>query len=223
MKILILTLAFVTLATCFKPVNAGEVSVNFIQRSMVTCDDDFCASDWEGFQINYQKNDSYLFISQEQANVSPNSALAFVYEMTGIGFGVKNKLTPTISFVGQIGYYFIENSWGHQQRFNESLHYYINDKYIHSNGRLGYYHSTDFQVINSNAFGATAGIEMNYPLTKSLTLNMGLGYRAMKIDERFIMRRPEWIEKFGEGQWWETHTTRDYGSFDSRVGITYAF
>ncbi len=220
MKLLILILTTSVMATCFKPVNAGELSLSLTQKSLNTTDDVFSTDLWVGAQVSYQPENSnwYYFLSKEIVEVSPIYK-AWEYDMTGLGIGTKFKLTPKISLFAQAGYYFVKNSWGPRKReFNEGIYYYLNRRFCCEQNEHSNLWFKDYSVKNDNAVGWTIGLEMTQPINKNWKIGFVASYRAIKIHEE--------INGYAydhESGWWQHITDRNYSSTNMGIILTYAF
>lgn len=218
MKILILIMMF-TMATCFKPVNAAEYSLHVSEKFRNVNEDLYSTGTWLGLEFKYQPDNSdiYYFISTEHIAVVAKMR-AFNYDMTGFGVGKRYQVAKNIRVFGQAGYYLIDNSWGAKKReFNEGLYYYLNDRWIHSNGG-GYLVFDEYGVENKNTFGGTIGIEFSHKLSKNIDFSMIFSKRFMKIREKLAGYRDAW-----NGGSWEFNSDRDYSTTDYSLGINYVF
>ena len=219
MKLLIILTMMAAMATCFKPVNAGELSLSLTQKSLTTADDVFSTNLWVGAQISYQPDDSnwYYFVSKELVEVSPIYK-AWTYDMTGFGIGTKFKLTPKISLFAQGGYYIVKNSWGARKRqFNEGIYYYLNQRFYGAQS-TSYNWFKDYSVANDNAIGWTIGLEMVQPINKNWNIGFITSYRVIKIHEEI-----NGYAYSGEAGWWQHITDRNYSSTNMGIILTYAF
>lgn len=201
---------------------ASEIDVQLLTRSYTTDSDMYQRGQSTGVQVSYiPKDKGYTFISYETVDVLPKG-YAFTHKMIGVGAGSKYKLTENISLFGQAGYYFIKNSWGNRKRqINEGLHYYLNDRFIHSN-RGDYLNFQEYEVNNDDAIGGTIGVNMNYDLTKSFNVGMVFSYRIMKIKEEVRGYRDAWdYDKTGAA--WEFSVVRDYSSINFGLKTDYRF
>lgn len=201
---------------------AGELDLKMITSSFISDDDNYQRGESNGIQLTYVPNKSfYLFTSFETINVYMTDK-AFDYSLLGVGFGHKIKLTKHINAFGQLGYYFIKNSWGARKReFNEGLLYYLNSRYANYNAETKYTSFQEFEVRNDNTFGGVVGIEMVYPITKNFNSTMSLSYRHMKIKEKVIGYRDAWANDVNHN--WQFGTVRNYSSINFGVGLNYQF
>lgn len=195
----------------------GEIDFSVIQRNLASSTENHKTSEWEGVQISYGQK-RYGFISYEKANITPLGGV-FDYHMLGVGLGNKINLSDDIRLFGQLGYYFINNSWGERRReFNEGMYYYINDRYSHSG--KGYFIGFDeYGVKNSNALAGTIGVEMDFPLVDNLKTSISLSYRHMKIKEEWHAYLDEW-DFDSTGQNWETGATRNYSTINLSITVS---
>ena len=220
MKLLIILTMIAAMATCFKPINAGELSLSLTQKALDGTDDVFGTDLWVGAQVSYQPDNSdwYYFASKEVVEVSLIYK-AFEYDMTGFGVGTKFKLTPNISLFGQVGYYIVKNSWGDRKREdNEALLYYINRRFDGFQRNFDSYLFKDYSVKNDNALGWTVGIEMMRPINKNWKAGFVASYRMMKIHEEINGYAYD-----GERGWWQAIADRNYTSKNAGFIVTYAF
>ena len=204
-------------------VSAGTLSTQVFTATRIADDDMFQVGGWHGIQFSYQPDNtlSYSFISYEKLAVYPKGK-AFDYTMLGLGVGSKYKLTKNIKLFGQVGYYFVKNSFGKRKsKFNEGIYYYLNDRYIHSGGG-NYYSFDEYEVENDNTYGGTIGIEMNYPITKKLSADFVFSYRIMTIKESVRGFRKAW-DAACYPCWWEFGVNRNYSSTNFGVNMNYQF
>lgn len=223
MKILILIIAFMTLATCLKPINAEEFEFNFKHMSDHAADNDFRFTSWRGFEVKYLPDEEslYYFASAEEARVfmaSPSFKMSFL----GIGVGVKKPVTDSVNVYGQLGYYFIKPDT--EGRFKceegsckhfESLYYGVNKKWgsVHAGDPVWF---NEHQIKTTDAYGITLGAEVIHPLTKNLDLNFGAEWRAMS----FTVLINSWYE----GQPWPWMSSfKGFSSTNYKVGLNYRF
>ena len=226
MKLLIL-LAFMTLATCFKPIHA-DVEVSMKTFSDTSGDSYFKLQSWNGVEIKYQpeKDSLYYFVSYEEARVhflSPSFGMDFI----GLGVGFKTAVTNKINLYGQVGYYISDTAVRGRFRCDrgaysvwESLHYAMNHKWGPTHHGYKQYFD-EYEVDSTNGFGITVGAEFLHPLTKNLDLNFGIEWRAMSYDLIVNAMYDPW--NYDEtGARWET-TFKGTDSTNFKVGLNYAF
>ena len=221
---MIVTLA-VVLATCFKPLHADEFEVNFKHMSDHVADNEFRFTGWRGIEVKYLPDEEslYYFVSSEEARVfmaSPSFDMSF----TGLGIGFKAPITRKINFYGQVGYYFIKP--GREGRFNceqgschewESLYYGLNKKWISTHNHRVYFN--EYELKSTDGYGLTLGTELVHPLTKDLSLNFGVEWRAMS----FTVDVNGWYEGYvGESRVWES-SFKGFSSTNYKVGLIYKF
>lgn len=224
MKLLIL--AFMTLATCFKPVNA-DVEINMKHFSDTSGDSYFKLISWRGVEVKYLQDDGfYYFLSHEEARIhflSPSFGMTF----TGFGFGIKQAVTNKINVYGQLGYYVTDTAVRGRFRCDrgacsvwESLHYAMNHKWGPThNGYKQYF--DEYEVDSTNAYGVTVGAELLHPLTKDIDLNFGVEWRAMSYTLLVHGMYDPW--NYDEtGARWET-SFRGTDSTNFKVGLNYKF
>jgi len=208
-------LIFVLFLFCVN-VFAGELSFSVGQRSMNLGEDDYNVEDWNYIQISYQPDGSkfYYFVSREEAEVAP-AYFVWTYTMTGLGVGTRANITKNIRFFGQLGYYKIDNDFGHKANTNsEGTDYFFNSKFngLQSTGK--WISWTDIQVENDNAFGGTFGIEILQPLSENITVGYSVSHRLIKINEEYNVRKPAW---------WAVSPNRDYSSTNFSINLNYNF
>ncbi len=198
---------------------AGEVSVQLTQFSRIADGDTSQTSNWNGVQVDYKlDNGVYIFGGKEKATIHLMGE-AFSYDITSIGFGTKFNISERVRLFGQVGYYFVDNSWGSEIRRekNEALIYYLNDKFS-NNGQIQNFDA--FSVDNENTFGGTAGIEIVQPITKNLSAGFVFSHRNMKIKEIVHGYNDAW--RFHEtGENWEYGVSRNYSSFNFGISFNY--
>ena len=225
MKILILTLAFMTLVACFKPIHAEEFEFSLKHMSDHAADNEFRFTGWRGIEVKYQPSEEslYYFASSEEARVfmaSPSFNMSF----TGLGFGFKKPVSTNINIYGQIGYYFIKPDPGGRFKCEqgscdswESLYYGLNKKWISTHNHRVYFN--EYEIKSSDAYGITIGTELIHPLTKDLNLNFGVEWRAMS----FTVDVNGWYDNsVGESRVWES-SFKGFSSTNYKVGLNYAF
>ena len=223
MKTLILLFLFSTLATCWKPINAGELSLSLGQRSMNIADDEYSVGDWNFIQLSYQPDNSkiYYFLSQEEAEVSPKYNV-FTYTMQGFGVGSRYKVNNNIRFFGQIGYYKVKNDFGKRDGYiSEGLLYYLNTRFYGAGNDGDYHVWRSYEVKSRDTFGGTIGVEFTQSLTKNITAGFSLSHRMIKIKQSLhAYWTPEIHRRGGE---WTQQDNKDYSSTDFAVTINYEF
>ncbi len=210
-----MTLALLLLTS----VAQAEVSVDLISHSRLTDDDAYQTTVWYGVQISYHKDDSYLFISQEQTRIVPIWG-AYDLKMTGLGVGITHELTPYVRLFAQVGYYFVSTNPSGRHDWNEGLYYYFNSRYGFS--MEGTPFNFDSYLIEvDDTIAASIGIEIDKPITGRLSVGFSLGYRSMRISEYLRVDRQVWLDA-GVG-WWEQGIDRNFSSLDYAISFNYKF
>jgi hypothetical protein len=215
MKILIIATLSIILATCLKPIHAGELSVSLGQRAMSAGEDIYSVEDWNYIQLTYQPDESnfYYFVSHETAEVAP-SYFVWTYTMTGLGIGTRANITKNIRLFGQVGYYIIKNDWGHKKDiYSEGLNYYFNTRFYDLNS-TDWHRFTEAKVENNNPIGGTIGIEILQPITKDITAGFSISHRMLRINEEVNVKGTTW---------WAVSPNRDYSSTNFGVSLNYTF
>ena len=190
-------------------------------------DDSFYAGDWTGLELSYQfdKSPWYVFGGYEETGVYAGGR-AWDYTFLGLGVGLRHKVSDHINIFGQMGYYFVENSWGDPRReMNEALHYYMNERWNQSlDGPYDtgtYYMFDTYEVKNSDTIGISVGLDITYPISKNLEAGFLLSYRYMNINEYIAVYRDAWDE--ANVGWWELSRSHDYSSFNTGLTLNYTF
>ena len=223
MKLLILTIAFMTLTTCLKPINAVEV--NFKSLVDHASQGEFRLEQWEGIELKFKQDDFYYFASYETAKATI-AAPMFDYNIYGAGFGFDNKLTDKFRVYGQAGYYVPDTSL--KGRFKcvnyscgEGLYYGLNQKWagLHSNGLVQF---DEFEVNTKGGYGITFGGEMTHNVSKSINLVIGVEYRVLDITTEIHGMSPVFGDYDVNGQRWETQY-KGISSTNYKVGLEYKF
>jgi len=203
----------------------AEVQVNLMKMVRLSNDDNFYTGDWSGIELSYQFKNSpwYVYGGYEETGVYAGGRI-WDYTFKGVGFGMKHKLSDHVNVFGQIGYYFVENSWGGRRaEFNEAGHYYLNS--LWQNSLPGpydtgdYYVFDEFEVKNSDTIGVSVGMEIDYPLSKNWNAGFMVAYRYMNIDEYVAGYRDEWPD----GEHWELIRSHDYSSLNLGITVDYQF
>lgn len=226
MKILILlALALNIAAACFRPIHAGELSVEVFQASRMADDDMYQTGRWYGVQVSYGSED-YIFISQEKFAVIPLWGIGNM-TMTGAGVGVKHKLTDRLSIFGQIGYYFVkhENEGRHDMDIynssaTEGMEYYFNTRY--SALTSNYISFDEYEIDYDDTISGSVGIEYVKTLSEGMNIGFSLSYRSMKIRELLRVMNDAW-DYDNTGACWEQKITRDYSSINYGIKLNYVF
>jgi hypothetical protein len=211
-----IVLFLLILAFYLNTTQAGEISAQIYQASQISSSDDK-VNGWQGLQVSYRfDNDIYVFGSTEDARVYPRGH-AWDYGIDGLGIGIKKPVHKYLNVFGQIGYYFVSNSYDSKRHNrNEGIGYYLNGKY--SNGRSVRF--DEYSIENDNTIAGAFGLELVYPITKSWTTGVSLSYRLMKIRRTVRGYRDVWdYDKTGEA--WEDGSSQDYSSLN--LGIYFAY
>lgn len=203
---------------------AGELGVKVTQHSRIADDDMYQVGGWEGLEINYRPTDSsgFIFASIEEARIYPKGNSHNI-TLAGVGVGIKHNLGKHFSVFGQFGYYFVKNNWGNRREFNESAHYYLNDRWKDSIRHGDYYNFDSIEIDHENTFAGTIGFELNYPITQRLSANMGVSYRNMKVRELIRGKRDEWTKYHHPDASWEFDISRNMSTLNYSLGLTYRF
>ncbi len=199
---------------------AGEFSVKLKQFSHTAGTDDFDARGWGGLELSYKPDntDTFYFVSQERAAIY-TTGKAYDLDMTGIGFGFKPQITKKIRAFAQVGYYFIDNSWGDRRRgFNEGLHQGFNKWYA------GVYDNwIDFQeytVKTEDTLGGEFGVEYTHNFTKNFTIGLSYSKRIMNVRIHHQAFRDVWDDRYS---YWENQSNRNLGSDIFGASLSYLF
>ena len=212
------------MATCFKPVNAGELSFSTGKRSMNIADDTYSVGDWNYIKISYQPDNSnfYYGLSHEIAEVSP---IYFTHklDLKGLFVGIKTNITKNVRLFANVGYYIVKNDFGGRQRKNvEGYRYYINSRF-YGLASKDYYLFDEYELITSdNTFGGEIGIEITQPINDKWSVGYSVSHRILKINETINAYKDEWTLQ-SPLFYWQQPTTRDYSSTSFGVNINYAF
>ena len=203
----------------------AQVQVNLMKMVRLSNDDAFYTGDWTGIELSYQFKDSpwYVYGGYEKTGVYAGGRI-WDYTFKGLGVGMRHNVSDHINIFGQVGYYFVSNSWGgRRNEFNEAGHYYLNSLWQESlpgpydSGT--YYVFDEFEVRNSDTIGISVGLEVDYPISKNWNAGFLVAYRYMNIEEYIAGYRDEWA---GIG-WWELGRSHDYSSLNLGVTIDYRF
>ena len=208
-------------------VQAGEVGVRLTDWSRLADDNVYQVGNWQGIQLDYTfDNDLYIFGSHETAQVIPLWPIGDL-SMTGIGFGVKHDITPRFRFYGQVGYYFVshENEGRHPIDMgsgdaSEGMWMYMNHQYSYLPGFIWDFDTYEIQY--ENTFSGIIGIDYTHPVGKSSEVTFGISYRALRMDETFIVERDEWNYPVTLNRW-EQMVSRNYGALGLSLGYNYTF
>lgn len=204
-------------------VNAGELSISLGQKSLNNAEDIYSVNDWNGMQISYQPDNSnfYYFLSQEEAEVSPNY-FVWTYSMTGLGIGTRKNISKNIRLFGQIGYYKIKNDFGKKRGLSEGLYYYLNRRWYGAGNQDEFHYFDEYEVINSDSFGGTIGVEILQPITEKITAGFSISHRLIKVKESITGYKDEWNYAKTGGAW-RYSPNRDYSSTDFNINLNYKF
>ncbi len=218
--ILIWTVAAALLYLNVKSIIASEVSVKVTSHSFLS--DGFRRAVGNGVQLSYTpKQNGYVFLSHDKIGIYPLGK-AFDLTLQGVGFGAKFKVHKYFSVYGQLGYYFVQNSYGGRsdklnegmlQAFNFKFHPFMNGEGIEFD---------QYEVFTKNTFGGTVGFNMDYPVTKNFNLNIGLSLRIIKYFQEMRAFKKEWNYE-ETGQRWEVGGSQNISSFGLTAGGTYRF
>lgn len=195
----------------------ADISIELTQRSGQS-DEIFGTGKWNHLQISYGDN-FYVFGSTEEWEVNYFGGNAFNYLANGIGFGLKKELTDGVKMFGQVGYYFIDNSWGRRREHNEPLHAFANTTWSEIDGHPQLVFQT-YEVENDDAPGVTFGLEMTHPITKSTSVGFVMSYRYLMINETIAAEWDAWDYE-NTGTRLESVINRNYSSIN--VGINLEF
>jgi len=226
MKLLILlTLIASVMAICLKPVYADTWSSSIHESSALKSDDEYSVGAWHGIQFSYAPNDKgYFFISQEKMEIV-TTGHAFDFYLTGLGVGNSVKISENFSIFGQVGYYIVKNSIGSRRDdsiSNESLSYYLWKRYsflgVPYPGRFD-----GFSLGSKDTIAGTIGVNMHYPVTKSLSLDLNTSFRLLKITQNINGYRHEWDGPGCPGCKFVAEGHIDYSSINYGFGLTYVF
>ncbi len=224
MKILIILTITLAMATYFKPVNAGELSVSTGQRSMNTADDTYSIGDWNYLKIAYQPDNSnfYYGLSHETAEVSP-IYFTHTLDLKGLFVGIKTKPNKNIRIFADIGYYLVEDDFGGRQRKHiEGFYYYLNERFYGADFNKYYYFNEYSLETSGSAFGGTIGVEIIQPINDKWSVSLSASHLILKINEIITGYRDEWTAK-NLGWSWQQQTVRDYSSTSFGLSVNYAF
>jgi len=120
-------------------------------------------------------DDKYLFLAAEQIHECPDYC-GVTFNLAGLGIGNHINL-GLVRLFGQIGWYYAKNTTN-SQPYNENIYYYMVNRF--NAGKPMTFQS--YRVDNSNAIGATVGIE--FPLTKSI--NLEFSYRHLQMWTNYV-------------------------------------
>jgi len=220
MKILILVTLSVVLATCLKPIHAGELSVSTGLRSMNTADDVYSIGYWNYLKVSYQPEDSgfYYGLSHETAEVRPIYYTHSV-SLTGLFVGIKTNVTQNVRLFANVGYYIVKNNFGGKQRKHvEGFYYYLNDRF----GGAPYVFDEYDLITSKDTVGAEIGIEITQPINDNWSVGFTASHRLLKISETIAGYRDDWTAI--NSTWkWQQQSIRDYSSTDFGVGVNYDY
>lgn len=216
MKLTSSILIIILFGTLAWNVQAGEFSTSVGQRSMDAGDDSFTVVKWDFARAIYKLTNSnfYFGISQEEAEVAPVSYFSWTYGIKGLFAGIESDLTKNISFFAHLGLYIIDNDMDKNSDVPEGVGYYFDSKFKGATAKS----FDQVTLINSNAFGGTAGIKLIQPITKNLKLGFSISKRLLKINETLSVRFKQNHDWF-----WEVQSNRDYSSTNFAMNVTYAF
>ena len=205
---------------------AAEIEVQALQMSRMADDDTYQVGGWRGIQLNYVfDNEAYIFAGHEVAEIIPLWGIGRM-NLTGVGGGIKHKLTDKISVFAQVGYYMIsqENEGRHRMDgthgASEGMEYYFNAKYGFTSPT--YVHFDEYQIEYEDTFGGAFGVQLVQPITKNMDLGFIMSYRAMKIKETLRVMKDEW--NYDTTGWcWEQGINRNYSSMNFGISLDYEF
>jgi hypothetical protein len=225
MKILIIAALSIILATCFKPIHAGEISIESFQATRIADDDMYQTGRWLGIQASYGEDD-YVFISQEKLTPIPLWGMGNI-TMTGLGVGTKHKLTDRLSIFGQIGYYFVKHENEGRHRTDsayssgaEGISYYFNTRYSALSN--SYVHFDEYMIDYDDTIAGSIGLDYTKPISKNMNIGFSVSYRSMKLVELLRVMKDEW-DYSGTGQCWEQKIARNYSSINYGIKVNYVF
>lgn len=171
---------------------------------------------WESLQLSYGK-EVYAFVTHEESDVLLYGK-AYTNRLNGIGIGF-NKRHDSLRLFGQLGYYFVKNSWGRQRKQNEALEYWWNSEYAWLSSRPKDGLFDIHEVKTKDAMGGQVGFELSHNISDSLSIGFVGAYRVLKIPTEIIAERDEWnYEKTGAR--WERAWNMDLSGYYFGIGLS---
>lgn len=227
MKILIIFTLSIALATCFKPVNAGEIQASVKHLSDTTGNRYFVMQRWIGVEVKYQPSEDslYYFASHDTGGLQTTYP-AFDMSFTGIGFGFKSQVSNKVKLYGQLGYYFVDTSV--KGRFKcanhscgEGLYYGLNDQWadLHTNGLVNF---NEYEVQTENGYGVTFGAEITHKLSKNTNIVFSIEKRSLNVKTLIAGMSNVFGNYDANGQRWESRFS-GIDSTNISLGVNYSF
>ncbi|MCW8988355.1 MAG: hypothetical protein OQK75_11880 [Gammaproteobacteria bacterium] len=224
MKILIIAALSLILATCLKPIHAGELDVSF--KHLVDNESQgFHLTSWRGIEFKYQPDSLYYFASYETAKATISNPM-YDIKLFGVGFGFNNPVTDKINIYGQIGYYMPKTSLSGRfgcENFScgEGLYYGLNEQWadLHTFGLVMF---DEFEVNTHAGYGITLGGEITHAISRGFDLVMGVEYRVLDITTEIHGMSPAFGDYDTDGQRWET-VYKGISSTNYKIGLNYSF